>query len=56
MMFGLSSVLVETAGPGPFPYGHSSMLGAHMPGVPNGEQIADGIIEAAKRSRVREGL
>jgi len=56
MIFGLSSIAVETAGPGPFPYGLTSMTGAHLPGVPNGEQMADAIIEAAKGARVREGL
>jgi len=56
MMFGLSNIAVETAAPGPFPYGLTSMTGAHLTGVPNGELLADAIIEAAKRARVGEGL
>jgi membrane protein YdbS with pleckstrin-like domain len=56
MMFGLSNIAVQTAGPGQFASGLSSMTGAHLPGVPNGEHLADAIIESAKRSRVREGL
>jgi len=60
MLFGLSSITVDTAAAGPypygFPYGLSSLSGAHLPGVQEGERVADAIIEAAKRSRVREGL
>lgn len=54
MLFGLSNIVVETAGLGPLPYGLSSKLGASLPGVPEGERMADAIIEAAKRATARE--
>ncbi len=60
MLFGLSNVAIETAAAGAHPYpvstGFSPGSGAYLPGVRDGEQVADAIIEAAKRSRVREGL
>lgn len=56
IMFGLSNIVVETAGTSPLQYGFSSRSGAYLPGVPDGERLADAIIEAAKRAKVREGL
>jgi len=60
MLFGLSSVVVDTAAAGPisygFLYGIAAHSGGYLPGLQNGEQVADTIIEAAKRAKVREGL
>jgi membrane protein YdbS with pleckstrin-like domain len=53
-LFGLTTVVVETAAQAHHLHGINPHTGAHLPGVRDGERLADAVIEATKRARVAE--
>ena len=55
MLFGLSYVEIETAGQRGGPYGRFSSEG-YLPGVADGDALADRIVARMKARKVREGL
>lgn len=56
LLFGLSSVEVETAGQKGMYYGGFYPTEGFLPGLVDGDAVADGIVEKVKGAKAREGL